>query len=80
MFNRPVVFLSALVVFFWYASFPRSPCECTLDAPHPLIQGHDKKDYYNGHGTSVGDSMTLLGCPRCNRDTMKYAEDRKPAR
>jgi hypothetical protein len=31
-------------------------------------------------GKNVEGFMSLLGCPRCNRDTMKYAEDRKPAR
>jgi len=31
-------------------------------------------------GRKVEGFMPLLGCPRCNRETMEYAEGRKPAR
>ena len=31
-------------------------------------------------GRNVEGFMPLLGCPRCNRETMKHAEGSKPAK
>jgi hypothetical protein len=31
-------------------------------------------------GRNVEGFMPILGCPHCNRETMEYAQDRKPAR
>ncbi len=53
-----------------------SHCRHEMKVP-PIIDRIAKAEY---EGRNVEGFMPILGCPQCNRETMKYAQGRKPAR
>ena len=55
-----------------------SHCRYEMKVNEAIIDVEIAKAEFEGR--NVEGFMPLLGCPRCNRETMKYAEGRKPAR
>ena len=55
-----------------------SHCRYEMKVNEAIIDAEIAKAEFEGR--NVEGFMPLLGCPRCNREAMEYAEGRKPAR
>ena len=55
-----------------------SHCQHEMKVNEAIIAAEIAKAEFEGR--KVEGFMPLLGCPRCNREAMEYAEGRKPAR
>ena len=55
-----------------------SNCQYEMKVNEAIIDVEIAKAEFEGR--NVEGFMPLLGCPGCNRETMEYAENTKPAR
>ena len=55
-----------------------SHCRYEMKVNEAIIDAEIAKAEFEGR--NMEGFMPLLGCPRCNREAMEYAEGRKPAR